>query len=290
MGFFTDRNVGRRARIATELEEPLRDAVVEIIRNRANDGWFGLDYPEQCPDDRGVTGTNFTALRSALVANNLHNPFPRDAGRPATYELLDFIEFSYEKIAQPVQRGFHDYFEHHHLDFDRDAGRNAFREEINRIFERNGLAYELRETGKIERIAPEVLREALSQAVFQTGDARLDEILERARAKFLSRDPRVRRESLETLWDAWERLKSLEDGNNKREGTRIILDKAAVEANFRNLIEQEAFALTGIGNDYMIRHAEINKIPLDDDEHVDYLFHRHFAMTRLLLRKSNRGG
>jgi len=126
--------------------------------------------------------------------------------------------------------------------------------------------------------------------VFQTRDAALDELLERARTKFLSRDPAARRESLETLWDAWERLKSLEDPNNKRESIRIILEKAASEPNFRGMLDTEAYALTEIGNDYMIRHAEVNKIPINDDEHVDFLFHRLFAIIRLLLRKSNRGG
>jgi hypothetical protein len=48
--------------------------------------------------------------------------------------------------------------------------------------------------------------------------------------------------------------------------------------------------LTDIGNGFMIRHAEVGKTPIADDEHVDFLFHRLFAMVRLLLKKSNRGG
>ena len=292
MGFFTDRNnIARRARVLTEMEEVLCRAIVGIIRNRASDGWFGLEYPEQCGDNRGVTGTDVAAMRAALIAYNLHNPFQRDAPIPTTYEVLDLIEFAFEKIAQPIQRGdLHEYYGHYHLDFNRDAGRTAFRDEINLIFERNGIAFELTEAGQIERIAPEGLREALSHAVFRTGDPVLDELLERARRKFLSRDAAVRRESLETLWGSWERLKSLEDANNKKEGIRIILDRAAPEPNFRRLLEAEAAALTRIGNDYMIRHAEVGKIPIGDDEHVDFLFHRLFAAIRLLLRKSNRGG
>jgi hypothetical protein len=203
--------------------------------------------------------------------------------------VLDLIQFIHEKIAQPLQRDFHPFLKHYHLDFDREAGQLAFREEINRIFERNGIAYELKDVGAVDRIASPVLREALSETVFLTGDPILDELLERARTNFLSRNQAVRRESLETLWDAWERIKSLEAGDDKREGIRIILDKAAAEPNFRGLLEIEALALTKIGNDYMIRHAEVNKIPVNDDEHVDFLFHRLFAAIRLLLRKSNRG-
>jgi hypothetical protein len=273
------------------MDEALRQAIVGVIRNRTNDGWFGLEYPERCPDNQSVVGTDIDALRAALVAHNLHNPFQRDVPPPTTFEVLDLIEFSHEKIARPTQRGaLHGYYDHYHLDFDREAGRIAFREEMNRILERNGIAFELRETGQIERIAPEGLREALTQAVFHTGDQVLVDLLDRARTRFLSRDARIRKESLETLWDAWERLKSLEDGNNKREGTRIMLDRAAAEPNFRGLLETEARSLTDIGNAFMIRHAEVDKIPIADDEHVDFLFHRLFAVIRLLLRKSNRGG
>ncbi|HXM62962.1 MAG TPA: hypothetical protein VN950_19020 [Terriglobales bacterium] len=291
MGYFSDRHVGPPARVLTELDEPLRQAILGLIRSRADDGSFGSEYPDQCPDNPSVIGTNITALRDALVARNLPNPFQRDAPDPTTLRVLDLIEFADEKIARPRRRGnLHGYYEHYHLEFDRDAGRTAFREEINQIFERNGIAFELRETGRVERIAPEGLRDALSQAVFNTGDVTLDNLLERARTRFLSRDPAVRRESLETLWDAWERLKSLEDADNKREGTKLILDKAAGEEHFRALLEAEAAALTRIGNEFMIRHAEVNKTPINDDEHVDFLFHRLFATIRLLLRKSNRGG
>jgi hypothetical protein len=291
MGFFSDRQLGARTRVLTEMDGALRLAIVDVIRNHANDGWFGLEYPERCEDNRGVTGTEISALRAALVAHDLHNPFQRDAPIPSTYEVLDLIEFSHEKIAQPTRRGGeHTWYGHYHLDFDREAGRLAFREEINRILERNGLAFELQPTGEITRIAPQGLRQPLMEAVFRTGDGDLDALLERARTRFLSRDPTVRRESLETLWDAWERLKSLEDGNNKRQGTKIILDRAAAEPRFRELLETEARTLTAIGNNFMIRHAEVDKVPIRDDEHVDFLFHRLFAVIRLLLRRSNRGG
>jgi hypothetical protein len=51
---------------------------------------------------------------------------------------------------------------------------------MNLIFERNGLAFQLRELGRAERIAPG-LRELLGQAVFQTRDPALDDLLGRAR-------------------------------------------------------------------------------------------------------------
>jgi AbiJ N-terminal domain 4 len=260
-----------------------------LIRNRANDGWFGREYPEQCPDGRGPTGTDTQALREVLAAHRIYDIFGPGVP-PSTLELLDLIEFSYEKIAEPERTGHHSFFDHYHLVFNQDEGRTNFRGEINRIFERNGIAFELQENGEVRRIAPEGLREALSQAVFNTGDNALNELLERARTRFLSPNPPTRRESLEPLWDAWERIKSLELPADKWESTKRILDRGSGEPHFRQVLEEEAAMLTSIGNDFMIRHAEVGKTPIADDEHVDFLFHKLFATIRLLLRKSNRGG
>jgi len=65
---------------------------------------------------------------------------------------------------------------------------------------------------------------------------------------------------------------------------------ATNEIHFREVLENEAQILTDIGNEFMIAHVEVNKTPIVDEEHVDFLFHRLFAMIRLLLEKSNRGG
>jgi len=86
-----------------------------------------------------------------------------------------------------------------------EKGRAEFQAEVNRIFERNGIAFELVD-GEVKRLGPAGFHEALGTAIFKTGDGPLDEMLEDARQEFLNRDLKMRRESLERLWDAWERL------------------------------------------------------------------------------------
>lgn len=144
--------------------------------------------------------------------------------------------------------------------------------------------------GEVTRIAPTGLQEALATTVFKTGDKTLDQLLETAREKLLNRSLDVRKEGLEKLWDAWERLKTVEPGKDKRAQATAILDRAAKEPNYRKLLEDEALVLTGVGNNFMIRHTEMTKTAVVESAHVDYLFHRMFAMIRLLLKQSNRGG
>jgi hypothetical protein len=168
-------------------------------------------------------------------------------------------------------------------EYDQDQGRASFAEEINRLFERNGIAHELK-SGQIDRIAPIVLNEALTIPVFKTGDATLDELLSTARNRFLSRDEKVRGESLEKLWDAWERLKTLTDPTDKKRSVKALLDRVSSEPELRQRIETEAKQLTEIGNTFLIRHTEVGKVPIEDSIQVDYLFHRLFAFIRLVLQ------
>jgi hypothetical protein len=42
--------------------------------------------------------------------------------------------------------------------------------------------------------------------------------------------------------------------------------------------------MTDIGNGFQIRHSETSQVPLQRNNHVDYLFHRLFALIWLVLR------
>jgi hypothetical protein len=106
----------------------------------------------------------------------------------------------------------------------------------------------------------------------------------------LSPDPRLRQEALERIWDAFERLKTIEPGADKKASVEALLRRAIAEPNLRENVNDDMTDLTWIGNRFMIRHTETDKIPVGESDHVDYLFHRMFAVIRLLLRATNRGG
>ena len=116
-------------------------------------------------------------------------------------------------------------------------------------------------------MAPTGLQEALAETVFHTGDKALNELLEDARHKFLNRDLKVRRESLEKLWDAWERLKTIEPGKDKKVQATALLAKASIETSFQERLKKEARELTDIGNKFMIRHTETDKVPISESAH-----------------------
>jgi hypothetical protein len=298
MEYFSNKERGPKARVEEVISPAVWGGIVALVQSLISTGAFGQQFPEMCPDGAGPVGANEHALSLNLQAEIPDIKWPLDTTvevrkgysydyepyAPDTLIILDLIQFCYRHVAKPIQRGYHDFFKHYHLGFDTQAGQQEFREKINLVLSRNGLAYDLKDSGDIVRLAPHILGEALGRAIFKTGDPTLDVLLEESRAKFLSPDLRIRRESLERLWDAWERIKTIEDPNDKKRSITELLDKASSEPNLRKLLEDEARTLTNIGNTFQIRHSEIGQIQLTDSRHVDYLFHRLFAMIQLLLK------
>lgn len=259
-----------------------------VILGRIEDGSFGAVYPEYCQDDRGRIGTNVTNLWTAMhaeIPSLQERPWHETSQLPATPDALRIVKFCWRSIGKPEHGSFHKYFGHYHLNFDVGAGRREFEKDVNRIFRQNKLAYELTADGRIERLASPVLHQQLAQALFLTSDTELDRMLETARQKFLDPVEATRREALESLWDAWERLKTIYPGADKKTQTTAMLDTVgSASSKFREAVEKEAKELTALGNSLQIRHSETSQERIERLDQVDYLFHRLFALIHMILR------
>jgi hypothetical protein len=273
------------------MDSAVWQAIWSMVRNLMADGSLGVRFPKCCWDCSAVVGTDSDSFYSVLAAEHpeIHKSIPHSE-TPPTAAILDLLEFTHSHIGKPIPGESPSCRKPRHLTFDIEAGQAEFTQRINTLFARNGIAYELTIDGKVTRLATPVLREALSACEFPTGDATLNALLSSARAKFLNPDPLVRREALEKLWDAWERMKTIETGSEKRAQADALLDLAADDPPFRNLLAKEAKAISDVGNHFHIRHWETNRSPIERDSHVDYLFHRLLSLLHLLLKERAKKG
>ena len=217
--YFSDRQFGPNPRIEEKIGKVAWDGILSLIQIKIDDGSLAFGFPSHCPDGNAIEGTNRSAF-AARVRAEIHdlageNPYswePPPDSLPSTLAILDFIEFIARNIGEPTQVGWHDSFSHHHLKLDREAGLKKFVEDINRIFSRNGLAYELGEGGAIERTVPAPMADLVKRTGYRTRDNDLDGLLDTAINRFLSPKPEARQDALEKLWDAFERLKTIEGG------------------------------------------------------------------------------
>lgn len=139
----------------------------------------------------------------------------------------------------------------------------------------------LDEIDRRNRTIPDMLSDTI-YGLPPSGDEKADELLRAAIELFRKHDPTSRRSAVEKLWDAWERLKTLPDEEPDK-GNKILLNLAAGEVRFRDLLANEADCLHKVGNEFHIRHFKTESIEITRIEHYDYLFHRLIALLNLLL-------
>jgi hypothetical protein len=271
-----------------QLPQIVWSGIFSIYRRSIDNGALGLNFPVNCTDALVVCGTNEDNFHNSLYAHIPNCPNPLDPKKvPELLVVLDLIEFIYKNIAKPIQNGYHDFFKHYHFKFDKESGKTEFADEINTIFRRNNIQFILNNSGEVKRVFPETIS-AILDTTFNTGDHVLNELLYESTSKIKSPDIKERRNALEKLWDAWERIKTIEPGKDKKASAKAILDKAASTDCYRLLLKDEAEKLTDMGNNFRIRHSEINKKEFEKESQLDYFFLRAFCLIYILLKDSHR--
>jgi hypothetical protein len=291
MAYFTEREGELPPQTNTEIPVKFAEAVANELRGLADRSWLARGWPVHCPDRAGVVVAtdidNFWAAARAklnLSAHQLHEV----PAEPNLLVVLNLVEFVHEYVAYPIPRERHSHYGHTHLDFDGPEGKTRFRSDINDLFRRYALAYQLGDDGVIIRLAPDEIHAQLVDAVFSTGDNTLDGLLNTARKKYLSPNPTERREGLEKLWDAFERLKTITAGKDKKAQITALIESAYADEDTRNRFNTEFNELTAIGNKYNIRHFEKDKLAIPDDAFVDWLFPRCYSAIHAILDKTGR--
>ena len=312
MKYFSDKEGVNNGSVSFKISANVWNGIAVIVNSLIGNNLLAKDFPKQCPDGNGICGVDEQSFYMAAFAviSGTQRLLPRHGGYIQylsstsqfdipfeseeeiekekvcfTYDVLDFIEFTYRHINDVQNGAYHDYFKHYELKFPGTVvARVKFVSEINEIFERNYVGFKLCDDGIIQRIVDEVLLHPICSS---KKELKLEELIQDATHKF--RNPRLneRKIALEKLWDAFERLKTIEipEEKQKKQSADILLSKASLgKTLFKDILENECKTLTNIGNQYQIRHFEKYTEPIASEEHLDYLFYRMYSLLSLLSR------
>jgi len=292
--YFGERERGAAPRTREELTAAAWGGIVAEVTRLLRTGGFAESFPAQnCRDGPAITGCDAHHFYLALQAEHPSVTTPLTAELlPATIAALEVVEFLHHNVTKPQSITTHEWYgEHQHFgDFSRAVGRGEFTAKINDIFRRQGMVFELQADGRVARVFPPVLREALVSAEFTSEDVELNRLLETARQRFGGPDFHTRYDALRSLWDAFERLRTLEPPRRLPESADALIARVSTEPAIREMLESEMRKdLNSFGNGFFIRHARVDQATIDSSEMIDYLFHRLFSVIRLLLRSTGRG-
>ena len=161
---------------------------------------------------------------------------------------------------------------------------NNFRDEINNIFNLAALTFVLNENGNIERINEWCsFVDEIQKDIEKVNEDGLEELLEEAVKLYKDPNPVSRKNAVEKLWDAFERLKTYYGANKKQSADKLVNSMATNNEYFLQLFNDEFQVLTRIGNECRIRHHEMDKVEISE-EYYDYLFHRCISLIGLAIK------
>lgn len=285
--YFSERELGKRLLSNEEIDYKVYNGIVTIVK-RYIDNFCG-EFALYCEDDSAVIcGTNVNLLNASIKAEiGIEEPLKllEEWEDVNTYLTLDFLEFCYENLSDIEVIRYHSYQGHNDLRLkDTNTIKEKFRNKINRLFERNGLIFEMDENGKVIRKLPLAMENILTNINLKTPDTQLNQLLQLAIDNIKKPNINDRKIALEKLWDAFERMKTyyLNIKKDKKKSTEELLAIVAQDTpGFFEILDSEFKALTFIGNNFQIRHFEKDKKEIKSSKHIDYLFYRMISAINL---------
>jgi hypothetical protein len=185
--------------------------------------------------------------------------------------LFTLIEFVHDHVAKPIKEsgryhGFSNCGWHFDQDdsFDEDAGRQEWREKVNRILKHYESGYRLSPEGELLHLAPDGLAPLLSaQLPTKTNDTDRDKVTNAARTFQLGRSTRAeRKQAVRDLIDILE------------------FHRSQVKEHLLSKDERDLFL---IANNFALRHH--NDLQRDDydDNFLTWLFYQFLSTVHLML-------
>ncbi len=286
MELYRERTEGARPRVHENLPDATKRGIAAALMGALTQNMLAQLFPEYCPDGNAICGTDIWRATNTMQALIPELEWPPNEST-SDGVLFDLIEFFATRVAAPENQHWHGFMRHYELEFDLRSGKKTFRNEINDMLRAGSTLFELTNQGKIERIGTPDLRAAILDLQPNTGDVELDALIIQSRELYRSPKLQDRQSGIEKLWDAFERLKTIEPGGDKKQKIAALLAKISSEP-LRQKVEEEMFALTKIGNEFRIRHHETDKHPVPGPEGQDYLYSRLSTLVIYLLKVSNR--
>lgn len=192
----------------------LQVVILSAYEHYEGSGYFVEAFGFSCTDsgfEPGYAGSNVGAyVRLSLDGRELW-PIYNCYKQYSEEDAFTLIEFLFDHISKPMKRDWHDWNNcgFHYSDFNRELGREEYRERVNISLKRYGIGWELTSDGEILSLPPESMSTLLT-AKLPTNDMAVIKKVELATQKFRRHGSSVddRTDAVRDLADVLEWLRS----------------------------------------------------------------------------------
>lgn len=281
--YYSQRQGKPLIRDQDDIGERFWAAFTGYIHEIAGKDYFAEAFPDECPDGQGICSWNPSLLRSRMLGELPYGDWPLPNEAPSREAVFDFVEFFYRVVSVPSGY-YHSFFRHtDYSAFDKNSAQSEYSARTNQYLQTCRHPYDFVD-GRIDSSISPMLDVPIKEEEFALDDQHLSDLLESAIADFFDKAGNKKRRGLESLVEAYDRLKTIEPGDKKQSLSTVIGKLSLFEA-VRQTLNADMQDLTRISNEFTIRHHEMHKQQLGDDDFVEYLFYAYYNVIRLILKK-----
>ncbi len=275
MTYYSKRNKGWEYDLSSEFWNGFKAYIEEIVQEKYLYKIFG--------DWKNGFLANSDKVKSKMLQEIGVGEWPL-FNQPSDDKIFDLIQFFFKFVSYPTEWEYDRVWEQNlPTEFDRGKGSLYYTMKINDLFENFKHPYEFKK-GEIRAHRSEILDEKVLNLEFKISDVELSTLINEAIKNFYSRNSEDKKRGLEKIVDAFQRLKTLKNADVKK-GVEQMAKEASLLEETQAAFGEDLTDLWKIANDYAIRHFETNKIPLADNNFIEYLFYGYFNVIRLVLTK-----
>ncbi len=265
--------------------EKYKDNLIHIFPLTCHDNFTNQEY---ISFDKETFDKKIAIKIPELFRNNNQISTPTNNTEYDQYALLDLIEYLGTNI-KDINKYWnnHQYRNYQIIDCLKTSDIfYEFQSEINEIFTDVGLLFRLTDKKIIERIVENTpLTPEIENNIDGIKELGIKELLKEAIKLYKTPKNSARKNAVEKIWDAFERLKTYYSNMDKKSSTKEIINNISRENHeFFDLFDNEFTKLTKIGNDFRIRHHETDRIEIPDSRYYDYFFNRCLSLIALVIQ------
>ena len=246
------------------------------IKEISENGWLN-EYFGYWSDFNDSWSLDKERVNNKMLQEIGHKLFPLDPSRrPNDEGIFDLIEFFFNHVSKPI--------DDRDRNFDAGRARYEYTIGINRLFDNFNLAFELKK-GAIKDLHSKTIDKIVLNDSFEIPDSETQVMLNLAVEKFYSRSPEDKKIALEKLVDVYQRISSWENKDKKKSIDKLLEKASGGDERIKEALGCDLNSMWKIANDFMIRHTEVGKIPITDNDFREYLFYAYYNCIRLILMK-----
>jgi hypothetical protein len=282
--YFTQRKLHATNPPNPHLGADFWGAFLTYFERISRDNYFCKEFAGACQDGLPIyRNDDLIAARLREEIGNIKWPIDID-WPPTTEHIFNLLGFFYRYVAKLTKQEYHSYCDGlHPEEYDVPLGRYEYTVQINKMLQRFNHPYKLQK-GIIKHLTSKILDSRVLSIELKSDDAHLLRLIERALDNFYDRSGDKKLDGLRNIVDAFERVKTLEGSNKKTSVKRVIANLSSVD-EICSVFDDHLHKMTELANQYTIRHHESDKIVLDDEELIDFLFYGYYNLVRLILSK-----